>query len=170
MAHNPAPVFRPGARQGCVFHPLALLLAVALSAPLACAGNVTRFTDSLAALHDELASAPRGSVATAVYPVTPGVNATLIFLPASTRADYGTLRASGLSAELSRRISAELEDVGGRDRAMLVVAQSGTLEFSTAFADFADVTDVVFGACRGRCRITVQAAGPGIRPRVVKVG
>ena len=160
----------PGSRRanrlGCVFVPLALAAWYALG----CSENVSRFTAEVRDVEDTLSSTPQGSEASVIYRVPPGVSATLVFLPAATRAAYGELRASGLPAELARRIAGELEGVGKRQRPMLVVAQSERLTFSSAFADFADVTDVVFGNCSGRCRVTLRAAGPGVRPRVVKVG
>lgn len=155
-----------GPRLGCVFVPLALIAAFTLG----CSDNATRFTSAVSGLQDTLSSTPAGSEASVIYPVTPGAVATLVFLPARTRVDYGHLRASGLAPELARKMAAELEYLGAGERPMLVVAQSGRLTFSTAFADYADVTDVVFGSCRGRCRVTLRAAGPGVRPRVVKVG
>jgi hypothetical protein len=149
-----------------VFVPLALAALLTAS----CSDNASRFTKAVRGLHDTLASTPTGSEASVIYPVTPGARATLVFLPAGARVDYGHLRASGLAPELARQMSAELEYLGVGGRPMLVVAQSGRLKFSTAFADWADVTDVVFGNCSGRCRVTLRAAGPGVRPRVVKVG
>ena len=154
------------ARPGCVFVPLALAAALTAS----CSDNATRFVSAVRGLHDTLASTPAGSEASVIYPVTPGAKATLVFLPARARVDYGHLRASGLAPELARQIAAELEYAAAGERPMLVVAQSGRLNFTTAFADWADVTDVVFGTCSGRCRVTLRAAGSGVRPRVVKVG
>ncbi len=153
-------------RLGCVFVPLALAGLYALG----CAENVARFTAEVRDVQDTLSSTPQGSEASVIYRVPIGVAATLVFLPAATRAAYGELRAAGLPAELARRIAAELEGLGKRERPMMIVAESGRLTFSSAFADFADVTDVVFGSCSGRCRVTLRAAGRGVRPRVVKVG
>jgi hypothetical protein len=94
------------------------------------------FDSAVRGLHDTLASTPAGSEASVIYPVTPGAKATLVFLPARARVDYGHLRASGLAPELARRISAELEYAAAGERPMLVVAQSGRLNFTTAFTDW----------------------------------
>lgn len=147
-----------------------LTVTALLAVLAACASGASRMADAMAAAHDTLASAPAGSEATVIYPVSPGSRATLVFLPPGPNIDGAQLRAAGLAPELADRIVAELDYVGPRERAMMVVLQSGLLEFSTAFADSAEVTEVVLGDCAGRCRITLRAAGPGLRPRVVKVG
>lgn len=152
---------------GCVFAPL---LVASLLAAHGCADTATRFTASLRDLEDGLATLPPGSEASAIYPVTPGAEATLVFLPTAERGDAGSLRAGGVAGDLARRIAHELADLPPRTQPLLVVAQSGRLRFTSSFAEVADVTDVVSGRCRGRCRVTLRVAGPGVRPRVVRVG
>ncbi|MEO8504787.1 MAG: hypothetical protein ABI609_12885 [Acidobacteriota bacterium] len=150
--------------------PCRLGVVAALLASMGCASRSARLADHMAGVHDELASTPAGSQASVIYPVSPGGRATLIFLPAANRFDAAALRAAGLGSDLARRLARELAKMGRQRRPLLAVAEGSRLEFSSDFADSADVVDVVFGECTGRCRITLRSAGPGLLPRVLKVG